>query len=69
MLVTFIRILIGILFVVSSVSKAIEIENFSFLLMSFGSKNWLNPIYYRIRVFYWLILYYWVSEKMGLMIV
>ena len=31
MLVTFIRILIGILFVVSSVSKAIEIENFSFL--------------------------------------
>jgi hypothetical protein len=39
MLVTFIRILIGILFVVSSVSKAIEIENFSFLLMSFGSKN------------------------------
>ena len=41
MLVTFIRILIGILFVVSSISKAIEIENFSFLLMSYGSKNLL----------------------------
>ncbi len=39
MLVTFIRILIGILFVVSSISKAIEIENFCFLLMSYGSKN------------------------------
>lgn len=39
MLVKFIRIFIGLIFVFSSVSKAIEIENFSFLLMSYGYKN------------------------------
>ena len=56
MLVKFIRILIGVLFVFSSVSKAIEIENFSFLLMSYGSKNlmFIAPLITGLEFFFGL---------------
>jgi len=56
MLVSFIRILIGVLLILSSVSKAIEIENFSFLLMSYGSKNlmFIAPLITGLEFFFGL---------------